>query len=73
MKSGNTSRYSHRGLWKPVGENDDRQPIPRHAICNIGDALFVFSGGILRSAMHRVVYVTICSLRLSNFSRDTPT
>lgn len=32
------------------------QPIPGHAICNIGDALNIFSGGILRSNIHRVVY-----------------
>lgn len=31
------------------------RPIPGHAICNVGDALTVFSGGILRSNMHRVV------------------
>ena len=34
------------------------QPIPRHAICNIGDALALFSGGILRSNLHRVMYVS---------------
>lgn len=33
------------------------QPIPGHAICNIGDALALLSGGILRSNIHRVVYV----------------
>ncbi|KXN87807.1 1-aminocyclopropane-1-carboxylate oxidase [Leucoagaricus sp. SymC.cos] len=31
------------------------KPIPNHAICNVGDALSIFSGGILRSNMHRVV------------------
>ncbi|KXN87808.1 Leucoanthocyanidin dioxygenase, partial [Leucoagaricus sp. SymC.cos] len=31
------------------------KPIPNHAICNIGDALSIFSGGILRSNMHRVL------------------
>ncbi|KAF9449729.1 Clavaminate synthase-like protein, partial [Macrolepiota fuliginosa MF-IS2] len=31
------------------------KPIPDHAICNVGDALAVFSGGILRSNMHRVL------------------
>ncbi|KAL5526718.1 hypothetical protein ACEPAF_8443 [Sanghuangporus sanghuang] len=30
-------------------------PIPGHAICNIGDSLSVFSGGILRSNLHRTV------------------
>ncbi|EJD06544.1 Clavaminate synthase-like protein [Fomitiporia mediterranea MF3/22] len=30
-------------------------PIPGHAICNVGDSLSVFSSGILRSNMHRVV------------------
>jgi len=29
--------------------------LPGHAICNIGDALAIFSGGILQSNIHRVV------------------
>ncbi|KAI0062564.1 Clavaminate synthase-like protein [Artomyces pyxidatus] len=35
--------------WKYV------KPIPGHAICNIGDAMNIFSGGILRSNVHRIV------------------
>ncbi|KAI0696905.1 hypothetical protein BC835DRAFT_1271188 [Cytidiella melzeri] len=35
--------------WKYV------KPISGHAICNVGDALSIFSGGILRSNLHRVV------------------
>ncbi|KAG2356917.1 hypothetical protein BDR07DRAFT_1421984, partial [Suillus spraguei] len=31
------------------------RPIPGHAVCNIGDALSLFSGGILQSNIHRVV------------------
>ncbi|KAI0316905.1 Clavaminate synthase-like protein [Amylostereum chailletii] len=31
------------------------KPISGHAVCNIGDALTIFSGGILRSNLHRVV------------------
>ncbi|KAG2153611.1 uncharacterized protein EDB93DRAFT_1239804 [Suillus bovinus] len=31
------------------------RPIPGHAICNIADALSIFSGGILQSNIHRVV------------------
>jgi len=31
------------------------KPLPGHAICNIGDALAIFSGGILRSNLHRVM------------------
>ncbi|KAK0460814.1 hypothetical protein IW261DRAFT_1532781 [Armillaria novae-zelandiae] len=31
------------------------KPIPGHAICNVGDALALLSGGILRSNIHRVV------------------
>ncbi|EGN93565.1 hypothetical protein SERLA73DRAFT_189266 [Serpula lacrymans var. lacrymans S7.3] len=31
------------------------KPLPGHAICNVGDALTVFSGGILQSNIHRVV------------------
>ncbi|KAF5352831.1 hypothetical protein D9756_006287 [Leucocoprinus leucothites] len=46
------------GLQVLAPGSDDWQyvkPIPNHAICNIGDALSVFSGGILRSNMHRVL------------------
>ncbi|KAK0467576.1 hypothetical protein IW261DRAFT_1553855 [Armillaria novae-zelandiae] len=31
------------------------KPVPGHAICNIGDALSLFSGGVLRSNLHRVI------------------
>jgi len=31
------------------------RPFPGHAICNIGDSSHIFSGGILRSNMHRVI------------------
>ncbi|KAI0701058.1 hypothetical protein BC835DRAFT_1265438 [Cytidiella melzeri] len=31
------------------------KPIPGHAVCNIGDALSLLSGGILHSNIHRVV------------------
>jgi len=31
------------------------KPIPGHAICNLGDAMAIFSGGILKSNLHRVV------------------
>ncbi|KAH9828690.1 Clavaminate synthase-like protein [Rhodofomes roseus] len=31
------------------------KPLPGYAVCNIGDALSIFSGGILRSALHRVM------------------
>ena len=31
------------------------QPVPGHAICNLGDAMTIFSGGILKSNLHRVV------------------
>ncbi|KZT10025.1 Clavaminate synthase-like protein [Laetiporus sulphureus 93-53] len=31
------------------------KPLPGHAICNIGDSLHIFSGGILRSNVHRVI------------------
>ncbi|KZS96785.1 Clavaminate synthase-like protein [Sistotremastrum niveocremeum HHB9708] len=46
------------GLQVLVQGNDVWQyikPIPGHAVCNIGDALKIFSGGILRSNIHRVV------------------
>ncbi|KAJ7083078.1 hypothetical protein B0H15DRAFT_923959 [Mycena belliarum] len=48
------------GLQVLVPGSEDWQyvkPIPGHAICNIGDALALFSGGILRSNLHRVVQV----------------
>jgi len=31
------------------------KPIPGHAICNLGDAMKILSGGILQSNLHRVV------------------
>ncbi|EPS98874.1 hypothetical protein FOMPIDRAFT_1024447 [Fomitopsis schrenkii] len=31
------------------------KPIPGHAVCNLGDAMHIFSGGILKSNLHRVV------------------
>ena len=31
------------------------QPLPGHGICNVGDALNIFSGGTLRSNIHRVM------------------
>ncbi|KAJ3561264.1 hypothetical protein NP233_g10302 [Leucocoprinus birnbaumii] len=46
------------GLQVLAPGSDDWQyirPIPNHAICNVGDALSIFSGGILRSNMHRVL------------------
>ncbi|KAJ7982940.1 hypothetical protein DFH06DRAFT_712899 [Mycena polygramma] len=46
------------GLQVLVPGSEDWQyikPLPGHAICNIGDALALFSGGILRSNIHRVV------------------
>ncbi|KAJ7609633.1 hypothetical protein FB45DRAFT_982381 [Roridomyces roridus] len=46
------------GLQVLVPDSEDWQyikPLPGHAICNIGDALALFSGGILRSNLHRVV------------------
>ena len=35
------------------------QPVPGHAICNLGDAMATFSAGVLRSNLHRVVKVFI--------------
>ncbi|OJT09574.1 UPF0676 protein [Trametes pubescens] len=31
------------------------KPLPGHAICNVGDALAIFSGGVLRSNLHRLM------------------
>ncbi|KAI0822435.1 hypothetical protein BC628DRAFT_1389836 [Trametes gibbosa] len=44
----------HRTYPSTVNSHMD-SPIPGHAICNIGDALNMFSGGILRSNIHRVI------------------
>ncbi|KZT43814.1 Clavaminate synthase-like protein [Sistotremastrum suecicum HHB10207 ss-3] len=49
------------GLQVLVPGNDVWQyirPIPNHAVCNIGDALKIFSAGILRSNIHRVMHVS---------------
>ncbi len=61
---GCTSRYAATRClqWdtlEPVGMISIRtpQPLAGHAICNIGDTLNIFSGGILRSNIHRVVSV----------------
>ncbi|KAF4586406.1 hypothetical protein EYR38_010682 [Pleurotus pulmonarius] len=35
--------------------NNIMQPLPGHVICNVGDALNLFSGGILMSSIHRVL------------------
>ncbi|KAJ7618395.1 hypothetical protein FB45DRAFT_741505 [Roridomyces roridus] len=46
------------GLQVLIPGSEDWQyikPLPGHAICNVGDALALFSGGILRSNLHRVV------------------
>ncbi|KAL0952402.1 hypothetical protein HGRIS_006678 [Hohenbuehelia grisea] len=39
------------------GQDDWRyvKPLPGHVICNVGDALNLFSGGILKSSVHRVL------------------
>ncbi|KAF9523080.1 hypothetical protein CPB83DRAFT_776057 [Crepidotus variabilis] len=41
----------------PPGSEDWQyiKPIRNHAICNVGDALAILSGGILRSNIHRVL------------------
>ncbi|KAI0048074.1 Clavaminate synthase-like protein [Auriscalpium vulgare] len=41
----------------PVGSQEWQyvKPLPGHAICNIGDAVTIFSGGILHSNLHRIV------------------
>ncbi|KAF8589980.1 Clavaminate synthase-like protein [Ramaria rubella] len=41
----------------PPGTKDWQfvKPLSGHAICNIGDALTIYSGGILRSSHHRVI------------------
>ncbi|KZT31627.1 Clavaminate synthase-like protein [Sistotremastrum suecicum HHB10207 ss-3] len=51
-------RGRHGGLQVLVQGNDVWQyvkPVPGLAVCNIGDALKMISGGILRSNIHRVV------------------
>ncbi|KAH9936766.1 Clavaminate synthase-like protein [Epithele typhae] len=46
------------------------QPLPGHAICNIGDALNIFPGGILRSNIHRLVPSTNGTLSSSSPPND---
>lgn len=59
------------GLQVLVPGTDEWQyvrPIPGHAICNIGDALALFSGGILRSNMHRVLPAPGAQVHLERWS-----
>ena len=49
------NRNEERGLEKSSGRWAFVRPLPFHAIINLGDALTKFSGGILRSNIHRVV------------------
>lgn len=59
--TGNTSRLADSSILSRGSVlKCKRQPVPGYAICNIGDALTLFSGGLLRSNMHRVVYVIPC-------------
>ncbi|KAJ6544140.1 Clavaminate synthase-like protein [Mycena capillaripes] len=56
------------GLQVLVPGSDDWQyikPLSGHAICNIGDALALFSGGILRSNLHRVFHHSSANLLCS--------
>lgn len=50
--------------------DDPLQPLPGHIVCNVGDALSIFSGGILRSSVHRVMSVSASGIVLSNASFD---
>ncbi|KAJ7773609.1 hypothetical protein DFH07DRAFT_866043 [Mycena maculata] len=43
------------------------KPIPGHAICNLGDAMSILSGGILRSNLHRVETKARSTASLSYF------
>ncbi|KAF8989891.1 Clavaminate synthase-like protein [Cyathus striatus] len=43
-------------LSSPHNRLGGLQPIPDHAICNIRDAVLIFSGGILQSNLHHVVF-----------------
>ncbi|KZT65767.1 Clavaminate synthase-like protein [Daedalea quercina L-15889] len=51
--------HNHLGGLQVLAPGTDKwqyvKPLPGHAICNVGDSLHIFSGGILRSNMHRVV------------------
>ncbi|KAI0348237.1 Clavaminate synthase-like protein [Trametopsis cervina] len=44
------------------------KPILGHAVCNVGDALAIFSGGILRSNVHRVMPPPGAQSRLPRYS-----
>ncbi|CAL1694633.1 unnamed protein product [Somion occarium] len=51
--------HNRLGGLQVMPPNSDRwyyiKPLPRHAVCNVGDTLALFSGGILRSNVHRVM------------------
>ena len=53
--SGSTSRFGILSIGAAHIFTIRIQPLPGHAVCNVGDALNIFSGGILRSNIHRVV------------------
>lgn len=50
--------------------DDPLKPLPGHIVCNVGDALSIFSGGILRSSVHRVMSVLASRIVPSNASFD---
>ena len=62
LTNGSTSRCAGYFFFfrMPIpASSKSLQPIPGYAICNIGDTLNIFSGGILRSNIHRVVCVAL--------------
>ena len=53
----------------PYGTNHAEipfKPILGYAICNIGDTLAIFSGGILRSNVHRVLYASVPCMKITD-------
>ncbi|KAL1752676.1 hypothetical protein FB107DRAFT_219450 [Schizophyllum commune] len=52
LPSGSELRFTKNAIPEGAGF-----PLPAHAVCNIGDALAILSGGILRSNLHRVPYL----------------
>ncbi|KAK7695099.1 hypothetical protein QCA50_002289 [Cerrena zonata] len=51
--------HNRLGGLQVMPRNSDQwyyiKPLPRHAVCNVGDTLALFSGGILHSNIHRVM------------------
>ncbi|CAF1002373.1 unnamed protein product [Rotaria sordida] len=55
-------------ILTPNGEWMNIQPLPGHAIVNLGDALVKLSGGLLKSNIHRVVNMSELNEAVNRYS-----